>query len=241
MKIGYHLKGFFPIWLCLLALCVATFFAWMGNWEVAKVIGGISLLAVVALLVIKPMNVVYGLMGTTGNIRHFFLNFILISAIFAGIYYWGFFKTAWISYDVNQPHIEFGVISGNKADSFCITTEKSLPIYSDNIKSPTSFLLETEELFYQRMTMWDVINNTIMTSLMQEPTELFAAASSYNISQDCSNRSESAQISSGIQLNSGNANKAQVFHIVLIFQILISWIFFGVFISLLYSKFRYES
>ena len=81
MKIGYHLKGFFPIWLCLLALCVATFFAWMGNWEVAKVIGGISLLAVVALLVIKPMNVVYGLMGTTGNIRHFFLNFILIEAL----------------------------------------------------------------------------------------------------------------------------------------------------------------
>jgi len=34
---------------------------------------------------------------------------------------------------------------------------------------------------------------------------------------------------------------SDLFEWILIFHIIISWIFFGVFISLLYNKFRYES
>ena len=106
---------------------------------------------------------------------------------------------------------------------------------------PDAYVIDMEELHYQRVNILDVISNTVMTSLMQSPTELFSAAATYNRSQDLSNRSPEAVLPSDVQLQEMNIQKAQAFHVLLIFQILISWIFFGVFISLLYSKFRYQS
>ena len=76
-----------------------------------------------------------------------------------------------------------------------------------------------------------------MTALMQEPTDFFAAASTYNESIVDSSLSKKEQVAE-ITLDK---QKTMMFHWILIFQILISWIFFGVFISLLYNKFRYES
>ncbi len=81
---------------------------------------------------------------------------------------------------------------------------------------------------YQSISFGFVFRNTIITSLIQEPTDFFAAASTYN----------EAQARDGLETDK---EKARLFHWILIFQILISWIFFGVFISILYNKFRYES
>ena len=241
LKIWEHIKSFFPIWVCFLLLVVAAGFAWSGNWHLAKIIGGVSLIVVIGLLVLKPMNAVFGLMGTTGDIRLFFVNFIFISGLFAAIYYYGFFQNAGISYDVNQPHIEYDLFKTAKGDMLTVVTNKRIPIYKEGSSMPVSHIVETEEIHYQKIKAISVISNTVMTSLMQEPSELFSAAATGNQSQDSVNRSPDTQTSPKIGLSGSNVEKSQAFHIILIFQILISWIFFGVFISLLYSKFRYES
>ena len=69
-----------------------------------------------------------------------------------------------------------------------------------------------------------------MTSMMLEPSDLFAIASTYNQGvEDFPTETKLDQ------------QKSELFHWLLILQIFISWIFFGVFISILYNKFRYES
>ena len=236
-----HLCRFFPIWVCLLALLTAAILAGQGNWETARIVGGASILVILCLLVCIPMNSVYGLMGTTGSISYFFVTFLIISAIFTGVYYWGFFRNAGVSYDVNQPHVEFAIFSNDDKDTLTVFINRQMPIVLAGKSDPEAYLIDSSELHYQRVCLLDVISNTVMTSLMQEPTELFSAAATYNRSQDFSNRSEDAESPSDICILGMNKQKAQAFHIVLIIQILISWIFFGVFISLLYSKFRYES
>lgn len=241
MRLFKHICRFFPVWVCLVALCVAACLAVQGNWCVAKIVGGISLFAILLLLIFKPMNAVYGLMGTTGSIHYFFVTFLIISALFSGIYHWGFFWNAGVSYDVNQPHIEFGVFSDADRDTLTIAIHRKTPIVMNGKGEPDAYVIDMEELHYQRVHILDVISNTVMTSLMQSPTELFSAAATYNRSQDLSNRSPEAVLPSDVQLQEMNIQKAQAFHVLLIFQILISWIFFGVFISLLYSKFRYQS
>jgi uncharacterized membrane protein YqjE len=72
---------------------------------------------------------------------------------------------------------------------------------------------------------------------MQEPTDFFSIASTYNTSMVAPQFSPNKQLKE-IELDK---QKAKMFQWILIFQVLISWIFFGVFISLLYNKFRYES
>ena len=240
-KLFNHFKSFFLIWVVFGLLGFAAFLSSQNDWESFKICGYAVAAIVFFLFVFWPMNAVFGLMGTTGNIRLFFFNFILISAIFAGIYYFCFFHNTGISYDVNQPHIEFSVFNTNQQETFTIETKKKIFIYNENANIPTAHLLETEEFNYQRINLLCVISNTVMTSLMQEPTELFSAAATYNQTQDNVNRSSETIIPSGVILSDNNIEKAQAFHLVLIFQILISWIFFGVFISLLYNKFRYES
>lgn len=236
-----HFRSFFLIWIVFGLLGLAAWFSSQNDWESFKICGYVVAVLVFVMFVSWPMNAVFGLMGTTGNIRLFFFNFILISTIFAGIYYFCFFKNTGISYDVNQPHIEFSAFNTYQQETFSIKTEKKIFIYNNDVKDSNTFLLETEEVNYQRINLPSVISNTLMTSLMQEPTELFSAAATYNKIQDNANRSSEAIVPSGITLSCYNIEKAQAFHLILIFHIMISWIFFGVFISLLYNKFRYES
>ena len=72
---------------------------------------------------------------------------------------------------------------------------------------------------------------------MQEPTDFFSVASTYNESMADPSLSPEDQL----REISHDKQKSEMFQWVLIVQVLISWIFFGVFISLLYNKFRYES
>lgn len=246
-----QLSEFRYIWLLLLAIFVAAICSLYGEWLIARIIIWISISLIVALLVIRPLNAVYGLMGTSGSISVLFFTQILFCLLFSGIYYWGFFKTAGFSYDVNQPHVSYGMFADSTATSpkiqlcnlfkkpsltttlpdtvsivetICIYAKDGITV-KDSITQKTSHV---ETRTYQNIDYQTVLRNTVLTFLMQEPTDLFAAAATYNA--DISGRGQTI-----------DKQMTESFHWILIIQVLIGWIFFGVFISLLYNKFRYES
>lgn len=199
------------------------------------------LIGLIALIILRPMNAVYGLMGTSGSIRIFFFNFIIISLIFSSIYYFGFFKTAGITYDVNQPHIDFqkyAVTVKKDTSPIIIVSTTRDTVYLEHKLDTTSYTetiiqtLVTRDtlpvLHYQPIDFWQVWRSTILTTLTQESADLLAIATVHNEAMESTN----------VGLDE---EKSELFEWILIFHIIISWIFFGVFISLLYNKFRYES
>lgn len=193
----------------------------------------LMILGLTVLIIVRPMNAVYGLMGTSGSIRIFFLNFFFISLIFSSIYFWGFFKTAGITYDVNQPHIDYQLYVNNTQENIIKVTPKNNIFYFerqlDSITFKESVVQVTNDtLHYQKINFGQVWRSTILTTLTQEPADLLTIASVYNTSMSSTNSLLDKQ-------------KSSIFEWILIFHIIISWIFFGVFISLLYNKFRYES
>lgn len=214
---------------------------WSFNqWWCWLLLGGLG-----ALIIMRPMNAVYGLMGTSGSIRIFFFNFVIISLIFSSIYYFGFFKDAGISYDVNQPHIDFHKYAVTakqdtpKTDSpIIIVSTKRDTVYLEHKLDSTSYtetIIQTRVtrdtlpiLQYQPIDFLQVWRSTILTTLTQESADLLAIATVHNEAMESTN----------VGLDK---EKSELFEWILIFHIIISWIFFGVFISLLYNKFRYES
>lgn len=249
-RICKHFFHFWPMAVVFFLLIIATSLSMSGELGYSKVLFYGALSIALFLLCGKPLNAVYGLMGTSGSISVFFLNLIIFCLIFSGIYYFGFFRNAGISYDVNQPHINYEIFSQPQSlknelkfivtDSFKDSVVTCPPVLEkeiyylydakgENIKD--TIIRETitsEQLYYQNISYSTVLRNTIITFLMQEPTELFSIASTYN-----ANLSKNGQ--------SIDKQKTEQFHWILIFQVLVGWIFFGVFISLLYNKFRYES
>ena len=192
-------------------------------------------------------------MGTSGSVSLFFINLIVFCFVFSGIYYVGFFRTAGVSYDINQPHVDYNLFTDSvyvRKLSFIEFFDNSIhdvTVTRSRIGTPEIVILyekdgmsvkdtvirrtlKREEYSYQSISYDVVLRNTVLTFLMQEPTDLFVVASTYN-----------AAISEPDQSIEIDKQKSELFHWILIFQILVSWIFFGVFISLLYSKFRYES
>lgn len=255
-------KHFCYIGILLLLLLIVMACSSQNNWSVILSITRILLILMLALILLRPMNAVYGLMGTNGSIKLFFILFLAISFLFAGVYYCGFFQKAGICYDVNQPHIDFSLYDYvEKPGIGGSTTVQLLPEQKDTIELLRIFDGETklekvvnntnEEHYYQQISFEMVLRNTIMTTLMQEPTDFFAAASTFNTQMELSDKlivcNGDKKLSipySRIFLEGQtplNGQKTSLFHWILISQVLISWIFFGVFISLLYSKFRYES
>lgn len=253
------LRGFGTGWLLLIVLFVATIFNACGCWSTGEWIARIVLLLFLIFIAIKPMNAVYGYIGTKGNISHFIQLIIVINIIFSAIYYFGFFCNAGISYDINQPYISYGMFLDTPCDSTFFTNtiehkiqgldaEETHTLYvstrTDNngalikdtviIVAPAKHQVPyyEEEHSYQRIRFITVLQNTMLTSLMQEPTDLFAAGTTYN----------DMKIKEEQNLNGSNDYMtSRIFSWILVLQIFISWIFFGVFISILYNKFRYES
>lgn len=207
-----HLRSFWIPWL-LIGLMLLVSFVDIPS-KTCVLLGLVSVF--VLILVIKPMNIIYGLIGTHGYIGLFFFIFIVINFLFAGIYYETFFKHAGITYDINQPHVEFNLFEKghNGPDTATVSPrEVNLPRTCDD-----------NSHFYYRTRFWWVLRNTFLTSLMQEPTDFFSAANTFTgVTQ--SNKDP-------------NFNTANTFHWFLIFHIMISWILLGVFISLVYQKFR---
>lgn len=235
IAIGSHFKEFGYIWIvfCLLVIAasIATVSANGPGWTISRHIVGISIVLFVCLFMVKPMNAVFGLMGTSGSIRVFFFNFLFISFLFSIIYYFGFFRNAGVSYDVNQPHIAYDYYLNSDRVTKPVYSIDTL-IYCTKDGTDCDTVYQKTKIVYQPIKYKQVLQNTIMTSLMQEPTDLFAEATTYNSGME----SNDADTKSSL-----NKEKATAFYWILIFQILISWVFFGVFISLLYNKFRYES
>lgn len=237
-KILNHMKDFSAAWLLLLMILIGASCSFYGEWFTARLFIIPSLVLFVLLFLGKPLNVIFGLIGTTGVITVFVFNILIINLIFGSIYQIGFFQKAGISYDVNQPHIEYALFSNNPSECSSLLLTKRDTVFVRNLydESNTSFFVTEEQFSYQPIDFETTLYNTIMTSLMQEPTDLFSAAAVCNNAQD----EIVSQILSIDNVNR-NSEKSQMFHWILSLQILISWIFFGVFISLLYSKFRYES
>ena len=237
-----HFRDFHFVWILLIAMLL------IARWQNESVswLFYVAVVLFVAYLVWRPMGAVYGLMGTTGSISLFFIIFIIISTLFSCVYYYGFFKDAGISYDVNQPHLDYHFYHREGRNDDPILEEYTVLVRDTVIsyrpgaeeRMDTVVTVSSETLHYQRIGFWYTFRNTMMTSLMQEPTDFFAAAATYNAAME---RVLPFQEGSDETQVSVNEQKSTIFHWILIIQVLISWIFFGVFISLLYSKFRYES
>lgn len=242
-----HRKEFKYIWILLFIITLTCVLAGYNviYWDSASIIIKVLLGIIAVLFFIRPMNAVYGLMGTSGSIRLFFFTFFVITILFAWIYQSAFFENAGISYDVNQPHIDFQKYAVTaKAD----TAKKDLPIvvvstkrdtvYVEHLLDSTSYtetIIQTHvtrdtppELHYQPIGFLQVWRSTILTTLTQESADLLSIATVHNEAMESTN----------VGLDK---EKSVLFEWILIFHIIISWIFFGVFISLLYNKFRYES
>lgn len=234
-KLRKHLSDFPYIWIVIILLAMAALLTLCTDfWGISRVIGYCALGLLLVLLLTKPMNAVYGLMGTTGDIQTFFFNFIFITFLFAVIYHFEFFSNAGISYDVNQPHIDYQMFAhSNSEDSLKIENSKDT-IFLEHIIDSVTYKeavvvpAYAVHLHYQKINFFDVWKCTILTTLTQEPTNLLAYATTFNAGMDDADVNLDRQ-------------KSDIFHWILIFHIIISWIFFGVFISLLYNKFRYES
>lgn len=235
------------IWILLLVLLFTSLLTRYDviQWTPTNIIIKILLCLIAVQFFIRPMNAVYGLMGTSGSIPRFFLNFFLITLIFAKIYFWAFFYNAGISYDVNQPHIDFQKFAvtteadSTKTDSpIIIVATKRDTVYVEHKLDTTSYtetIIQTHVTrdtiippHYQPIDFWQVWRSTILTTLIQESADLLAIATVHNDAMESTN----------VGLDK---EKSSLFEWILIFHIIISWIFFGVFISLLYNKFRYES
>lgn len=248
-----HRKEFKYIWILLFIITLTCVLAGYNviDWDSASIIIKVLLGIIAVLFFIRPMNAVYGLMGTSGSIRLFFFTFFVITILFAWIYQSAFFENAGISYDVNQPHIDFQKYAvAAKAN----TAKTDLPIITVSTKRDTVYvehkldtisytetIIQTRvtrdtimppippmPLQYQPIDFWQVWRSTILTTLTQESADLLAIATVHNEAMESTN----------IGLDK---EKSELFEWILIFHIIISWIFFGVFISLLYNKFRYES
>lgn len=232
-KIGKVVFGvlLFIVLLVLLAFRLIPFSP--PNWIFSHWWCRIMVITLTSLMLLRPMNAVYGLMGTSGSIRILFINFVVISLVFSTIYYFGFFKDAGISYGVNQPHIDYTFFANDTAGDMPKIIEKRdtmvLEHHRDSMFFKESVVhVTTDTLHYQKIEFMRVWRSTIMTTLTQEPTDLFSIASVHNAPME----------SGDVVLDK---EKSDLFEWIIIFHIIISWIFFGVFISLLYNKFRYES
>ena len=220
------------VWIIIICLWA---FALLSSWSVMQVVAYIAIVLLALLFMIRPMNAVYGLMGTSGSIRLFFLNFLFITFLFACIYQRGFFQYAGISYDVNQPHVDYNYFANESSN----IVQRDTLVYKKLIDSTWTkeVIVQETKLNYQPISFWFTWRNSIMTTLMQEPTEFFSVASTYNesmVGPSIYPEEQQKEIDHDKQ-------KSEMFQWILIVQVLISWIFFGVFISLLYNKFRYES
>lgn len=227
-SLRHHLGDFSYIWVLLLALWGIAFFYGASIYLMGSIL---ALLTV--LVLVRPMNAVYGLMGTSGSIRLFFFNFLFITFLFACTYYWAFFSNAGISYDVNQPHIDYQLYSDNQKKEIIRISEKRDTVYlkhkSDSIVFDETVIHETmDTLHYQSIEFMQVWKSTILTTLTQEPADLLTIATIHNSAMESKNTIMDKE-------------KSDLFEWILIFHIIISWIFFGVFISLIYSKFRNEA
>ena len=228
-----HFRDFHIIWILLIVVLGIPLLYHLMGWKTVIWPFCLAVLLFFGYLIWKPLGAVHGLMGTSGSIRVLFFNFVLISFVFSGVYYLCFFKDAGITYDVNQPHIDYDMFVYSEKPESVLTKDTQDTLYFERQIDSANYIDTVinhsfEIIKYQRISFGYVFRNTILTTLMQDPGDLFTLASTYNQSMERDN-------------TNFNKQRCKLFQWMLIVQVLISWIFFGVFIALLYDKFRHES
>lgn len=250
-RLGLHLKSFWIPWVLIGAMLIVSLcFDYETRMSSLYVLMGLF----VIVLILCPMNIIHGLIGTRGDIKMFFFMFLLINLLFSGIYYLVFFRYAGITFDVSQPHVEFNIFEKCDKNVDYLIVEQGAeetiifeqgkrkhvnrngwsiitPFYNEKEMSKSQNIkmeyvpsndMELSHYYHRIGPIW-VLQNTLLTSLMQEPTEFYSFACTYNGNHEMADR---------------NIRMSRSFHWFLVFHILISWIFLGVFISLIYQKFR---
>lgn len=218
-RILKHLGTFWLPWLLLVAMLVVAIL--QIQWYICIMLGLAAIF--ILILCIKPMNIIYGLIGTRGNVRYFFILFLLINFLFAAIYYEAFFKKAGITYNLNQPHVEFGMFdSFSFSDGRFWVPDTRIVQLGDSTENLPVNNHDSAHYYYRVTPLW-VLKNTLLTSLMQGPTDFFSIANTYTGDNPYSDH---------------NYNISNGLHWFLIFHVLVSWILLGVFISLIYQRFR---
>ena len=182
-------------------------------------------------LVTRPMQLVYGLVGTKGDIRKFILMFVYVILSFSGVYYYGFLKDAGVTYNLDVPQIEYCLFSEDNKDVLRydyntiplnkgINSELGQYVYCAH--ESLNHNSDSEYHYYKKINYWFGLRQTAISALTSSPSDFFIAATTNykDSSVDC--------------------QMTRLFNLLVLFQILISWIFLGVFISLIYQKFRNE-
>ena len=230
VRIWNHLLDFWIVWFLLVLLLVLSYVCHCPKWCYYAIEG-----IFVFYLLGRPISMVYGLVGGSASIKTFLINFILITLLFSFIYYGLFFRNAGVCYDGDNPQLEYAVFENQTGDIYNavrIDTTKTI-LYEERITDSMTIgeqviqtRVDTLAQTYHRVTLGMVIENSLMTSLTQSPSDFFFIISDF-----------------GESMNTTSADIAttRLFSITLLIHVLISWIFLGVFISLLYSKFRYEA
>lgn len=224
-----HLSDFWVVWALLFAL---VGFSLISQWEEwVKNAFYISALAFVVYLLYKPMATVYGLVGGSAKIQTFLFNFFFITFLFSAVYYHLFFKEAGICFD-GETQLEYSMFRNNPDVEKLTIFDTTKTVIIEERHSDSSIVNEkviqvkVDTFNYQRVTYWLVLKNSFLTSLTQGPSDFFLIVSDF-----------------GENMNTiaDDKSRESIFSIILLLHVLISWIFLGVFISLLYSKFRYEA
>lgn len=231
-RLGDHILDFWVVWMLLFAM---LFFSRVFGWKPwVKYAVYITAILFVLHLLSKPMATVYGLVGGSANIRTFLVNYLIIIFLFSGVYYYLFFKEAGVCFVGDNPVLDYSMFEGKGCicDTLIIR-DNTYSIVQESRISDSTILCEqitrmegVDSLYYHRVTYWLVLKNTTLTSLIQGPSDFFSQISDY-----------------GENMNTvtNDTERSSLFSIILLLHVLISWLFLGVFISLLYSKFRYEA
>lgn len=226
-SVWIHATDFWVVWALIAALVVLSLLFKVPNKWIT-IIEGLFFLYII----LKPMGAVYALVGASTSLRAFFINFIIISLAFAGVYYGLFFKDAGICFQGDVAQIDYSIFKDRHGENTLeITDTAKVSFIEERIvdgKHISEQVIQTkvETLTYNRITFSIVAENTLITSLTQDPSDLY-----YVISD----------LGESMNAISTDHLKTKLFSYTLLLHILISWLFLGVFISLVYSKFRYEA
>lgn len=113
-----------------------------------------------------------------------------------------------------------------KDAGICYGPEKTTLDY-DFFRDSTEVVRDSTEVEnYRRISYSIVVQNSFLTSLTQGPSDFFFFVSDHGEIMNA---------------NTNDPDKTHLFSTIILLHTLVSWLFLGVFISLLYSKFRYEA
>jgi hypothetical protein len=220
----------FPVAIfVLVGLCFASMVLNSQSVAYAYIVY-IALALTVSVFLLKPMQIVYGVVGTKGDIRKFIIMFTFVIFSFTGIYFWGFLKDAGVTYNLDVPQIEYCLFSDENAPALDEDYE-NIPLNKGINRSLGQYVSCNHESFnhnsdeyhyYKRINYWFVLRQTALSAMTSSPSDFFVAAST------------------NYKDNSVDCQMTRLFNLVVLFQVLFSWIFLGVFISLIYQKFRNE-